>query len=193
MKHENIMKRCASHFVTGSAAVFFFVAGIFSPEVSATTIFEYESSCVTHCDEIGLTADDPVGGTIGFNDAAVAAGIAGLADVESFNVTFGIFTFGLPSLDVRIVDGSEVSGFASALFDAAGVVSFDFSFITSAHRSDPGYIFSETAWNAGPSASRQAVGGAGTLTAVVPLPGAIWLFGSGLLGMIGIARRKEAA
>jgi hypothetical protein len=27
----------------------------------------------------------------------------------------------------------------------------------------------------------------------VPLPAAVWLFGSGLLGMIGIARRKKAA
>jgi hypothetical protein len=30
-------------------------------------------------------------------------------------------------------------------------------------------------------------------TAVVPVPAAVWLFGSGLLGMAGIARRKKAA
>lgn len=29
--------------------------------------------------------------------------------------------------------------------------------------------------------------------AVVPVPAAVWLFGSGLLGMIGVARRKKAA
>jgi hypothetical protein len=29
--------------------------------------------------------------------------------------------------------------------------------------------------------------------AVVPLPGAVWLFASGLLGLIGMARRKKAA
>jgi hypothetical protein len=29
--------------------------------------------------------------------------------------------------------------------------------------------------------------------AVVPVPAAIWLFGFGLLGLIGIARRKKAA
>ena len=35
----------------------------------------------------------------------------------------------------------------------------------------------------------------GTLTGqyAVPIPAAVWLFGSGLLGMIGIARRKKAA
>ena len=30
-------------------------------------------------------------------------------------------------------------------------------------------------------------------TAVVPIPAAVWLFGSGLLGLIGVARRKRAA
>ena len=27
---------------------------------------------------------------------------------------------------------------------------------------------------------------------VVPVPAAVWLFGSGLLGLVGIARRKKA-
>ena len=31
------------------------------------------------------------------------------------------------------------------------------------------------------------------ITAVVPLPPAVYLFGSGLLGLIGVARRKKAA
>ena len=30
-------------------------------------------------------------------------------------------------------------------------------------------------------------------TAVVPVPAAVWLFGAGLLGLVGIARRKKAA
>ena len=41
-------------------------------------------------------------------------------------------------------------------------------------------------------------GGAGTgsflvRTSVVPVPAGVWLFGSGLLGLVGIARRKKAA
>ena len=30
-------------------------------------------------------------------------------------------------------------------------------------------------------------------TSVVPIPAAVWLFGSGLLGLIGVARRKARA
>jgi len=32
-----------------------------------------------------------------------------------------------------------------------------------------------------------------TLETVVPAPAAVWLFGSGLLGLFGISRRKKAA
>lgn len=38
-----------------------------------------------------------------------------------------------------------------------------------------------------------AHGGFTGLAAVVPIPPAMWLFGSGLLGLVGIARRKKAA
>ena len=30
-----------------------------------------------------------------------------------------------------------------------------------------------------------------TMTVVFPVPAAVWLFGSGLLGLIGVARRKK--
>jgi len=33
--------------------------------------------------------------------------------------------------------------------------------------------------------------GSGAYTAPVPIPAAVWLFGSGLLGLLGIARRKK--
>ena len=33
-------------------------------------------------------------------------------------------------------------------------------------------------------------GGVAGMTTVVPIPAALWLFGSGLLGLLGVARRK---
>ncbi len=35
--------------------------------------------------------------------------------------------------------------------------------------------------------------GAGTVVPSVPIPAAVWLFGSGLLGLVGVARRKKRA
>ena len=32
-----------------------------------------------------------------------------------------------------------------------------------------------------------------TASSTVPIPAAVWLFGSGLFGLIGMARRKKAA
>lgn len=37
------------------------------------------------------------------------------------------------------------------------------------------------------------VGTIGTAVSAVPVPAAVWLFGSGLLGLVGVARRKKAA
>ena len=37
-----------------------------------------------------------------------------------------------------------------------------------------------------------AVGAISSAAPVIPIPAAVWLFGSGLLGLIGIARRKKA-
>jgi hypothetical protein len=33
----------------------------------------------------------------------------------------------------------------------------------------------------------------GNSTAPVPLPAAVWLFGSGLMGLVGVSRRRKAA
>jgi hypothetical protein len=58
-----------------------------------------------------------------------------------------------------------------------------------------GGVFSATSYvSLGANAS---VGGEGCVGAIntpsaVPLPAAVWLFGSGLLGLAGIARRKKA-
>lgn len=47
----------------------------------------------------------------------------------------------------------------------------------------------DSSWGAGDSVSFSLV----TELAPVPLPPAVWLFGSGLLGLIGISRRKKIA
>lgn len=60
-----------------------------------------------------------------------------------------------------------------------------------------GFLFTNAAVNSqmfvilsGPGGSLYASGG--QPLSAVPVPAAIWLFGSGLLGLVGIARRKQA-
>ena len=44
-----------------------------------------------------------------------------------------------------------------------------------------------------PSVPSHTLPGSGFGQAAIPIPPSLWLFGSGLLGLIGIARRKKAA
>lgn len=152
--------------------------GFGATNASATVIYQYESTCDLSCGNIGLSAGDAVGGFIGFSDAAVAGGMASIVDVEFFDVTFGTFNFGLPSL-----------GFAMVNFAAGGIASFDFQFITNAAGSDPGYNFTDTSWIAGPSVQLAASGGAGTLTRV-PAPSTLGLLALAAVGL-GFARRRR--
>jgi hypothetical protein len=52
----------------------------------------------------------------------------------------------------------------------------------SGYQSDDGKTGSNYAW---------AVHSGDVSASVVPVPAAVWLFGSGLLGLIGMARRKK--
>jgi hypothetical protein len=52
-----------------------------------------------------------------------------------------------------------------------------------------GLIFSDATYTDGSTGNAATMGS----WSVVPIPAAAWLFGSGLLGLIGVARRKKAA
>jgi uncharacterized membrane protein len=75
--------------------------------------------------------------------------------------------------DILIADGIDLSDWD---FEGAKSISADGSIITG--------------WGTNPSGEREAWVAD---FSVVPIPAAAWLFGSGLLGMIGMARRKKAA
>lgn len=103
----------------------------------------------------------------------------------------GVFTAGAGLSLQFFVDSSAVGGTPDSrllslttngpLTDSGGLVSL----ITQADTPD-GIFESVECYNCAPF--RLIVGG--TLT-TVPVPAAIWLFGSGVLGMIGIARHKK--
>lgn len=51
---------------------------------------------------------------------------------------------------------------------------------------------STVVFSVGPGGGRTNTGLSATISAVVPLPAAVWLLGSGLLGLVGVARHKKA-
>ena len=75
---------------------------------------------------------------------------------------------------------------------SAGMVSFDLSdYVSGTEVLQLGLQF-ELFDSTGSSFDSTATISNLTLTQVVPIPAAIWLFSSGVLGLIGIARRKKA-
>ena len=127
-------------------------------------------------------------GTVGLNAIDFNA-----SDVVSANVTFGDATWTenlLGTFSMTLSFG--VSG---------GVTSLDYSFLSAISPTVEGPVVlnfpltitgtdkvSGQSFEYGYAVSTQTVS-----AAVVPIPAAMWLFGSGLLGLVGIARYKKVA
>ena len=106
---------------------------------------------------------------------------------------FGGFPFGQADVSLRSQDGSFNISFSTPFSDG-NTTPFDLSGTLFPNT----YTLSANA-NIGANAfGAEAVSGAADFSldfnvAAVPIPAAAWLFGSGLLGLVGIARRKKAA
>lgn len=169
-------------------------------------------------EDLGQTEDDETGSTLepGFDNI-----ISGGGALEKENFQFALFAFDAPvNLSQVIVD--DVSNFGRSIWVAGGNTAPDFSgdflsafsgftFVNSADAATDGFF----THNIGPlnNVSYIAIGAPPTIGDLgpilqgggaqfyieglnvnpVPIPAAVWLFGSGLLGLVGIARRKKAA
>ena len=130
--------------------------------------------------------------------------------VESMNVTFWDVdaepdTLGESLTFTTFADVSIVSLGSTDLWNV-GTETLSSSYGTKTDNKDPGNFsvlnfsnasgFNEITFNWSVDSGVDSVGsvGIGDITdiTVVPLPAAFWLFGSGLIGLIGIARRKKA-
>ena len=77
---------------------------------------------------------------------------------------------------------NEVNGFDRASVSSASASARTFAAIAAAEATGQ--------WVRDPN--RYELAEDGSIVAVVPVPAAAWLFGSGLLGLVGVARRKKA-
>ena len=79
-------------------------------------------------------------------------------------------------------------------FDTTGYFGFTFDINGNSHW---GWLYADRTtgltierWGWESDANTQINAGYGTT--VIPVPAAVWLFGSGLLGLVGVARRKRS-
>lgn len=127
----------------------------------------------------GGTATGNFGLTIGFPDPLVTSGAAGAsANIVSFTSVTNFFTIGGWQLDLSTLDAID-QRIDLLNMSGSGVVSgngFDATGATWSFSGDTPTSYSMTITSTGIPA--------------VPVPAAVWLFGSGLIGLAGVARRK---
>ena len=115
----------------------------------------------------------PAGSFAGDHDGAPYDFSAGIANMAAGQVAVGTLFDWSTSVDIPVLavfDCTSVPGTCTGINDTAG-----------------------GAMQTGPFAgATPAFNGTGSLTAV-PVPAAAWLMGSGLLGLVGVARRRKAA
>lgn len=126
--------------------------------------------------------------------ATVGSATADFAGTAGHLATMGDFQFS-PTLAPNPVSVWAVDGF---MFDmtSVNVVFQNSNFLLlsgSGTVSGNGFDATQGIWNfSGQTATQITFSWSSSSATVVPVPAAAWLFGSGLLGLVGIARRKNA-
>jgi len=113
-----------------------------------------------------------------------AKGVPGISEVDNFALRY-------LDNDGAILADSELQNFGGLINNNTWTeISFDLGVVPAGAVA----AFLEFSQAIGPFDSAQILIDNVTLeVAAVPVPAAVWLFGSGLLGLIGVARRKHAA
>lgn len=142
----------------------------------------------------GITTSSIVTGYAIYDDSLLHPTITpgkiyvGLHPEFQLRITIGNYTF-------SEANDTQGLGFPELIFSGTTLIGLDFNTAFS----PPNYIDANgTAWGAGLNGTFQAEGDFDfsvftPVPVVVPIPAAVWLFGSGLIGLIGMARRKANA
>ena len=155
-------------------------------------------------------------GTVtGFIETDGTIGVLSSANITNWVLTLTAPNLGGGSPDVIAADiGSITALQGKALTASASVLTFDFDAVGSNYlfllgtSQDNWWAIDTTGCSSSSSSGEEciaedattgdvteAANRSGTIdfaVATVPVPAAVWLFGSGLLGLIGVARRKKA-
>ncbi|MDH5388258.1 MAG: VPLPA-CTERM sorting domain-containing protein [Gammaproteobacteria bacterium] len=157
---------------------------------------------------VATSASAVVISVTGMNFPGLSAA-SGVADTSTMGTTFGGTFFSQPWTATTLVAytttapntwaGTSPQGAYSYNFTmTAGQVAFGTYFDWSGNNGIPVLAIFNADGSAGPGVPMQTPPFPGQApsfqgTVAVPVPAAVWLFGSGMLGLVGIARRRKAA
>lgn len=117
-------------------------------------------------------------GTVGSIISGVDGGVDGVIDYNPFTPVTNLLEIGGWTLDLSTLIIDPASTTANLKLSGTGVLT------------GGGYDPTAATWRL----STTSTGGSYSMSiTAVPVPAAVWLFGSGLIGLIGIARRKVQA
>ena len=135
--------------------------------------------------DVGILGLDDVGTTINFsfdtkvgNLASPTTALAYMSVLKTSDSSF--FTLGTTELDTTSLGAGGWNGGTLSLLIDSGMVgeTLQIGFTSTATNFDASGVFYDNI-NVGAAS-------------VVPVPAAVWLFGSGLLGLVGVARRRNS-
>jgi len=127
-------------------------------------------------------------------DANLVSLVSTLGDIQDSMLSNGFLDLGLSSVGATntVAVGGSFVGFAGPSFD---FVTLQFEALPPAQEGPINMVNSNFGdWQdiSGVSIPGVIFEGATINTTAVPVPAAVWLFGSGLLGLVGVARRRSA-
>ena len=143
------------------------------------------------------TATNGIAETFTFSDLAIDVANTSGQDL-TFSFGFDIIALASASGDLAsanaTVDMLDDFGFVDILAIASAGVGVQLAADATGDASQSGVIeFTLLAGDFNSMSISGFIDSNGTAESVIPVPAAVWLFGSGLLGLVGVARRKQAA
>jgi hypothetical protein len=137
--------------------------------------------------DFGLDTGDFITATGFFDDSVLSSGTGtvsfGSGSGNSMTINVGTVTFTASD------DSGFGSGFPKLVFSSNLLQDFDFTASTPTTFNSNGLFFDDIGGNYGDMFGEWS--DTVSLTPV-PVPAALWLFGSGLIGLAGVARRKKS-
>jgi len=146
-------------------------AALITGDMGITGNYTADATTLTLNSAVGTIGSDDIGVTVGFGSLGSINN--GILDYTAFGGQANVLTIGGWQLDLStiVIENPDVNSLHLTGTGSISGNAFDTTAVT----------WSFSAQNA----SSYSLG-----VTAVPVPAAVWLFGSGLLGLVGVARRK---